>query len=187
MAVACLAPIWVAAQTRDLGAVKGHVQDTQGAAIQGVSVEISNPATGFSRTTQTDAAGNYAFSGIPLTGRYTISVKAPKFRQGKQENVQLRAGVTARLDFTLGVEAEALEVNVYGAAGGISTDSNQIGTRLDLPQIENTPILNNRLTSLQLLDSSVRLAQTQADTTHQVLAGASASRSSARTCRRGCR
>lgn len=162
-AIACLASAWLPAQTRDLGAVKGHVQDTQGAAIHGVTAQITNSATGFSRSTQTDGSGNYAFSGIPLAGNYTISVKAPKFREGKQENVQLRSGVTARLDFTLSVAAEPVEVNVYGAAGGISTDTNQIGTRLDLAQIENTPILNNRLTTLQLLDSSVRLAQTTGD------------------------
>ncbi len=151
------------AQTRDLGAIKGHIQDSQGAAVQGAKVELRNSVTGFSRSQSTDAAGNYAFTGMPLTGTYSLSVQEPNFHNLEQPDINLRADVTAVFNFTLTVAANAVSIDVYGTASGITTDSNEIGTRLDLEKIESTPILNNRLTSLQLLDSSVRLAQTTGD------------------------
>ena len=163
LTLASFLPSCMLAQIRDLGAVKGHVQDAQGAAIQSAEVQLKNADTGFTLTARTDRAGNYGFSGVPLRGTYTVTVNVPKFRPAQQHDLRLRAGVTAQLNFTLSVSAEPVEVDVYGEAGGIVTDSNQIGTRLDLPRIESTPILNNRLTSLQLLDSSVRLAQTTGD------------------------
>src|SRR6185437_15467207 len=151
------------AQTRDLGAVKGHIQDSQGAAVQGANIELRNTVTGFSRSQPTDAAGNYAFTGVPLTSSYVLTVQAPNFRNIEQHDINLRADVTAIFNFTLTVAADRVNVDVYGTASGITTDSNEIGTHLDLAKIESTPILNNRLTSLQLLDSSVRLAQTTGD------------------------
>jgi carboxypeptidase family protein len=163
LALACLLPSCIFAQIRDLGAVKGHVQDAQGAAIQSAQVELKNANTGITLNSETDRAGDYGFSGLPVSGSYTITVHAPKFHEAQQQNVRLRAGVTAQLNFTLSVSAEPVQVEVYGEAGGVVTDSNQIGTRLDISRIESTPILNNRLTSLQLLDSSVRLAQTTGD------------------------
>jgi len=151
------------AQTRDLGAVKGQIQDSQRAAVRGAKVELRNTVTGFSRSQPTDAEGNYAFTGVPLTGSYILTVEAPNFHNIEQRDINLRADVTAVFNFTLTVAADAVNVDVYGTAAGLTTDSNEIGTHLDLAKIESTPILNNRLTSLQLLDSSVRLAQTTGD------------------------
>ena len=163
LAIAFLSGSVVSAQTRDLGAVRGHVQDSQGAAVQKAQVELANSATGYVHFDQTDSAGNYSFSGVPLTGKYVLTIKAPGFRNATERDIELRADVAAVFNFSLNVAAEISEVDVYGTASGVTTDSNQIGTRLDLAQIENTPILNNRLTTLQLLDSSVRLAQTTGD------------------------
>ncbi|HET9792201.1 MAG TPA: carboxypeptidase-like regulatory domain-containing protein, partial [Candidatus Angelobacter sp.] len=163
LGVVIAAAVLSMAQTRDLGAVKGHIQDSQGAVVQGAKVELRNTVNGFSRSQSTDAAGNYAFTGIPLTGSYILIVQAQNFRNIEQRDINLRADVTAVINFTLTVEANAVSVDVYGTASSITTDSNEIGTRLDLAKIESTPILNNRLTTLQLLDSSVRLAQTTGD------------------------
>jgi hypothetical protein len=163
LTIAAFPPVCANGQTRDLGAVRGHVEDTQRAVLQDAEVVLRNDATGFIRTTHTDAAGDYSFSAVPLTGNYSISVRSDKFQPAEKKNIELRANVTAVFNFKLGVAPENVRVDVYGTAGGIATDSNQIGTRLDLATIESTSILNNRLTTLQLLDSSVRLAQTTGD------------------------
>ena len=150
------------AQT-DLGALKGHVQDQVGSAITGATVTVRNPSTAFSRTASTDATGNFSFAGIPLTGRYVVSVSAPQFKTVEKSDIQLRAASTATVDFSLDVAGDKTEVNVYSTSESLPTESNQVSMRLDLTKIQDTPILNNKITSLPLLNSSVRPSQTTGD------------------------
>ena len=150
------------AQT-NLGAVKGHVQDQQSKAITGASVTLRNPSTAYNKTAQTDSSGNYSFLGVPLTGSYVVTVTAPQFNQGEQKDILLRAGGTAVLDFTLAISGAKTEVNVYGTTGTLPTESNQVSMRLGQQKIEDTPILERKITNLPLLDSSVRPAQTTGD------------------------
>ena len=157
-----LASARLLAQT-DLGALRGHVEDQHGSAIAGATVTVRNPATAFNRTTPTDAAGNFSFAGIPLTGKYVVSVSAPQFKTVEKSDIQLRAAATATVDFSLDVAGDKTEINVYSTSASLPTESNQVSMRLDLKKIQDTPILNNKITSLPLLNSSVRPAQTTGD------------------------
>jgi hypothetical protein len=47
------------------GTLQGVVKDPTGGVMQAVMVRISNPVSGFSRTTSTDAAGKYVFNNLP--------------------------------------------------------------------------------------------------------------------------
>jgi len=95
----CFSGAFVAAQT-DLGAVRGLVQDQQTRAIAGASVTLRNPATNFDRTVQTDNSGNYSFLGVPLTGQYVLTVKAPQFNTVERTGILLRAQTTAVFNFS---------------------------------------------------------------------------------------
>src|SRR5664279_3876778 len=160
--VAFWSSTYLAAQT-DLGAVQGHVQDQQSKAIAGASVTLRSPSTAFDRTVQTDASGNYSFIGVPLTGSYVLTVDAPQFKQAEQKDINLRAAGTAVFDFTLTVSGEKTQVNVYGTTGTVPTESNQVSTRLSQEKIEDTPVFERKITSLPLLNSSVRPSQTTGD------------------------
>ncbi len=150
------------AQT-NLGTVQGHIQDPQNNAIGGASVTLRNPSTAFERTVQTDSSGNYSFLGVPLTGSYVLTITAPNFNQAEQKDILLRAGGTAVLDFTLAVSGAKTEVNVYGTTGTVPTESNQVSTRLSQEKIEDTPVFERKITTLPLLNSSVRPSQTTGD------------------------
>ena len=154
--------IQLPAQT-ELGALRGLVQDQQGAAITSATVVLRNPATSWERSTNTDSNGDYSFAGIPLTGQYTVGVTATQFKPAQQENVQLRAATTATVNFTLNVSGEKAEIDVYGTTDSLPTESNQVDTRFDLRKIEDTPVLSNKVSTLPLLNSSVRPAQTTGD------------------------
>jgi hypothetical protein len=92
-----------------------------------------------------------------------VTVSAPQFNQGEQKDILLRAGGTAVLDFTLAISSAKTEVNVYGTTGTLPTESNQVSMRLSQQTIQDTPILERKITNLPLLDSSVRPAQTTGD------------------------
>jgi Carboxypeptidase regulatory-like domain len=60
--------------------ITGAVQDSTGAAVPGVSVTVSNPATGQTRSVITDSAGQYAVWPYRETGEdfaVTLNVSAP--------------------------------------------------------------------------------------------------------------
>jgi len=159
---AAVASTCVLAQT-DLGAVQGHVQDQQGNAITNASVTLRNPNSNFNRTLQTDSSGNYAFIGVPLTGHYVLTVSAAQFKQAEQNDILLRAGGTAVFNFTLTVSGAQTQVNVYGTTATVPTESNQVDTRLSQEKIESTPVFERKITTLPLLNSSVRPSQTTGD------------------------
>ncbi len=158
----CLTSVYVLAQT-NLGAVQGHVQDQQNRAIPEASVTLRNPTTSFERTVKTDASGNYSFIGVPLTGQYVLTVNAPQFKPAEQSNILLRAGGTAIFNFALTVSGAQTQVNVYGTTETVPTESNQVSTRLSQEKIEATPVFERKITSLPLLNSSVRPSQTTGD------------------------
>src|SRR5260221_9642016 len=67
-----------AAQTRDLGQLRGHVVDPTGAVIAGADVVVTNTATGQRRTTQSDAIGGFAPPRPPPPRRHTHQGRAPR-------------------------------------------------------------------------------------------------------------
>lgn len=150
------------AQT-DLGTVQGRVQDPQYRAVSGASVTLRNANTNYQHTARTDASGKYSFLGVPLTGEYLLTVTAPQFSPAEQKGILLRAGGTAVFDFTLAIAGQKTEVNVYGTTSTVPTESNQVAVRLSQEKIEDTPVLERKITTLPLLDSSVRPAQTTGD------------------------
>ena len=162
LSACCLSPTLLSAQT-DLGNVRGHVQDQQSKAIASASVELRNPATNFDRKAQTDSSGNYSFIGVPLTGQYVMTVNAPQFKPAEQKDILLRAQGTAVLDFTLTVSGANTQVNVYGTTDTVQVESSQVSTRLSQEKIQDTPVIERKITTLPLLNSSVRPSQTTGD------------------------
>ena len=74
----------------------------------------------------------------------------------------LRAGETATVKVKLVASGGKSEVTVYGTTEGVRADA-QIGRRLDSPQIDETPILGRKATTLPLLNSAFRQAKGTGD------------------------
>lgn len=71
-----------------LAAVSGTITDRSGAVICRGRVVIANQGTGLERSTVTDAAGLYHFSGLP-PGTYTIRAEDQGFQTQIRESVAL--------------------------------------------------------------------------------------------------
>ena len=82
-------------QTRDKASLRGRVLDQSGAAVPGARILLESRSTGFSRSAETDAEGQYAMTGLPLTGSYTLSVDKAGFGAAKRDSISLQAGETA--------------------------------------------------------------------------------------------
>jgi hypothetical protein len=96
------------------GTIQGTVKDPTGGVMQAVEVKISNPLSGFSRTTTTDAAGKYVFRNL-APNPYHISVAAQGF-QPLERDVTVRTGVPIDVDLTLALAGAQQSVEVVGHA-----------------------------------------------------------------------
>ena len=100
------------------GTILGNVKDNSGAPVPTAQVTATNVDTQFSRTTSTDAEGQYALPLLPL-GRYKVEVTLSGFKNFLQTGIVLEVGRNARVDATIqpGDVAEVVAVDRRRAAG----------------------------------------------------------------------
>src|SRR5690242_4465535 len=67
------------AQTLNTATIRGQVLDPSGAAVANAAVSIKNPDISFEREIHTDGSGFFGVAGLPLTGKYQITVSSTGF------------------------------------------------------------------------------------------------------------
>ena len=120
------------------GTVQGTVKDPTGGVMQAVEVRITNPVTGLSRTTTTDAAGNYVFRNLP-PNPYHVTVAAQGF-QSLERDITVRTAVPIQLDLTLALAGTSTSVEVVGHAEDLLERDPTAHTDIDQSLIEKLPI-----------------------------------------------
>lgn len=118
--------------------LSGLATDPSGALVRGVTVTVTNPATGYTRTTHTNAAGLYSMQDLPI-GQYRLSMKDAGFRP-ETSTITLQVGERARQDIHLVVGSSTQTVHVNAAAPMLSLDSASIGEVISQTTIEKTPL-----------------------------------------------
>src|SRR5579884_988029 len=157
--------IWpaVLAQTPDTATVRGDIVDATHAGLPGVHVTAKNALTGFERSTETDAYGAFTLAGLPIGGQHTISAAKAGFADARLTGITLAGGSTADVHLQMSVAAGQTQVTVTGSVGEVRTDEPQLGDRLGAFQMNETPLLNRRMTYLPLLNAANRPAINQGD------------------------
>ena len=145
----------VQAQT-DVAEVTGTVTDSQGAAVAGATVTITNPGTGFTRTTQTADNGTYRFPGLP-PGTYNVSVEQTGFKKTVQSDVQAPIANVTRADIALetGDLSETVTVTSDTIDAVINTQDASIGNNFRPIQIQQLPTDSRNVTDLLSLQPGV--------------------------------
>src|ERR1044072_7751740 len=151
--VACASASFVTAQTRNTWSMIVVVEDENGAIVPGATVSVVNTATGATRESAAGDDGVANFSGLSLTGTYTVTVSKSGFGNQELKDVALRSGETATVKVKLLVGSGTSEVTVFGTTEGVRADA-QIGLPLDSKRIDETPILGRKVTTLPLLNSA---------------------------------
>lgn len=145
----------VFAQTPNTGSMVIVVEDQNGAVVRDARVSVLNEATGATREATTGGEGSVTVAALSLTGTYTVSVSKDGFGTEQRKDIVLRSGETATIRVTLAVGASKAEVTVVGTAAGLRANP-QIGLPLETKQINETPILGRKVTTLPLLNSAFR-------------------------------
>lgn len=143
------------AQSPNTAAMVVTVLDQNDAVVPGATISVFNSATGAERSGVSGGDGSAVFAALPLNGQYKVSVTKQGFTADDITGLSLRSGETATVKVKLTVSGGKNEVVVFGTNEGVRADA-QIGRRFDSQQIDSTPILGRKLSSVPLLNSAFR-------------------------------
>jgi hypothetical protein len=130
------------------GSFTGTVLDDTGAAVAGAAVSVSDPSTGFRRSTVTNDDGNYFVGGLGA-GTYDVTISAPGFKKYEAKRVILRVGEKLRVDTKLVIGRVTSEILVEGsAAGKVETQSSELAGTITGEQISQLELNGRDFTSL---------------------------------------
>ena len=80
--------------------LRGTVTDPKGALLQGASVTLANPETGFTRTTKSGTDGIYQFLEVP-PATYSLTVTVAGFATLKRDKLTLQVSQPGTLDIEM--------------------------------------------------------------------------------------
>ncbi len=132
------------AQTSN-GQVGGVVQDPTKALIPGVTVTLTNTATGVIATQITNETGVYNFASVP-PGTYRVSAVLPGFKNSVTNGVLVGTAAQVRLDLTLEVGTVDSAVEVTATSAQVMTESSaSVGDQLSSQRVLDLPLVGNNV------------------------------------------
>ena len=131
--------------------INGAVVDSNGNGIANASVALVNTATGFARTLSTDSNGAFSGRNLPITGLYSITVRASGFQGEVVEGVALSLSDDTKLSFQLDGETTGGDEVVAVAQRTVVTNL-ALGPNASfgLETLENAPSINRNLSLIHI-------------------------------------
>ena len=127
------------AQNANTGEIRGTVQDSTGAVVEGVKVTITNVETGASIVATTTSAGIYDAPSVP-TGAYTITFSKTGFKDFVRKGITLQIQTIA-VDGTLQVGNASERIEVIAETPLVETETSDQHVDLSTGAIRPRPSL----------------------------------------------
>ena len=128
----------------------GTVRDQSSAVVAGAVVTAAQTATGFVRSTTTDAHGDYVFDQL-APGVYTLTAVKQGFREYQASSVAIELAQGARHDVRLTVGASQDRLTVTAVVSPVDTEGASVGYLLDRSKIADLPLASRNVVSLVTL------------------------------------
>jgi hypothetical protein len=122
------------------GTITGTVTDPANAVIAGARVEAKNAETGVVYSAASTSAGLYTITDLPV-GTYTVTVTVMGFKTYTHTKLALSATQTLKEDVPLQIGATSESVNVTAEASLLKTESGELGTNVNIDQLDQLPLL----------------------------------------------
>jgi hypothetical protein len=139
------------------GSLRGTVLDAQQKTVANAKVTATGEATNFSQTTESSAAGVYAFPTLAV-GSYTLRVDAMGFAPYVRTGIQVRAAEVTGVTADLVVTAVTTQVQVESGSGVVQTESSQLSGTFEGVALTSIPIATGP--NLSVLNFSIFLPNT---------------------------
>ncbi len=126
----------------------GTVADVTGAVIPNASVVVTNEATGDKRTIQSNGAGVFSFSALPV-GNYDVKISATGFAGYEQKDVHLDPGDQRTIrDIHMAAASTSTTVEVTSAQDRINLDSGEQSSLISSEEIQHLSVEGRDVTEL---------------------------------------
>ena len=157
----CLLPATASATI--FGSVRGIVHDPQHRPVQGAMVMLRAKTSDWSKSTETDADGQFSLNAVPI-GDYSVSVAGAGFAQTEQ-TVEVTSGSVPVVHFQLRLASTKEMVEVNESLETVPTDSATPTTLVSRLDIERAPGAS-RSNSLAMITNFVPGAYVTHDQLH---------------------
>ena len=135
-------------------AIRGTVNDPQGAVVAGATVALAGGAK-FKREAQSGANGAFSFAGLD-PGTYNLTVTAPNFAQKVYSDINLPASVNLPLDVVLELPLTTEQVNVESTnAGQVETENATVSGTIAQKEVETLQLNGRNFSQLVALAPGV--------------------------------
>ncbi len=123
------------------GGLRGTARDATGGALPGVSLTLTNEATGVTRTTTTNEVGGYAFAAV-TPGDYTLTATLQGFKTVERQGLTIGTQQFVTLDFAMETGNLAEQVLVTASAPLVESANASTGEVLSKTVLETLPSQN---------------------------------------------
>lgn len=138
------------------GEITGTIVDDTGGVMPGVTVTVTNTATGAVRNSVTNESGIYSVPALP-PGTYTVGAELQGFQTQTRTNLVLQVQQVARADFTLNTGTVTESVEVTGGTALLSTSDSTVGQVIDNKRIVELPLNGRSYLQLAALTPGVNI------------------------------
>jgi hypothetical protein len=144
----------IAAAQSATGAIEGVIVDPSGAALPGVTVTLTQTATGAERRAITDESGLFRAPILPV-GVYTLAAELSGFSPRRQEAITLTVGKTLTLRIEMALSNVAETVNVSGQTPIVETSRSSASSTVNEIAVQNLPVNGRNFIDFALLTPGV--------------------------------
>ena len=135
--------------------INGTVFDQAKSVLPGVTITVTNEATGISREAVSGPEGHFVVPTL-LPGTYTIQTTLAGFQGQRREGIVVRIGQELTIDLTMSVAGVAEQIVVSAQAPIIETTASRIGAVVSDQEIDSLPSQGrNHLSLMQLVPGLV--------------------------------
>lgn len=124
-----------------LSDMRGTVEDTSGGALPGVSIVITNQASGTYREVVSNADGSWYVPGL-TPGTYQVSAELTGFKRFLRRDLAVVVGTTTTVPISLELGTLEETITVTGESPIIDVTSKQIGGNLNTQDLTELPSLS---------------------------------------------
>ena len=125
------------------GSLVGTVEDSNGAAVPGAKVTVTEINRGTKRELVTNEEGNYSIGSLD-PGIYRVEVEQANFKKFVTNNVEVTINSTVRADAKLETGGVSEIVTVEAEAVQLKTDRADVSTQISSEQVEELPLSADR-------------------------------------------
>ncbi len=130
--------------------IRGRVMDTQDLAVPGVTITVTNQATGVYRQTVSNQDGTYFMTAIS-PGLYAFNAELTGFKKYNRRDVRLDLGRTTTLDVQLDLGALTETVTITAETPLVDLTSKEIGGNVTNREVTMLPSVNGNFVGMVAL------------------------------------